>query len=135
MGYTYSDWAANLKTRKSVGGCIFRLGYTNWNQELVTSRLVHWQAKSQSVVSLFTLEAEYIASSHATRESHWIQRILEEVATTMSINISKGLVLIGCDNQGAIMLIISGVVKQTSKHIDAKYHHVHNEQTKQSVNF
>jgi len=96
---------------------------------------VHWQAKSQSVVALSTLEAEYIASSHATRESLWIRRILEEVATTMSINISKGPVPIGCDNQGAIKLIISGVVKQKSKHIDVKHHHVHDEQVKGTVSF
>jgi len=135
VGYTDSDWAGNLKTRKSVGSCIFGLGYTNCNQKLVTSGLVHWQAKSQSIVALSMLEAEYIASSHSTRESLWIRCILEEVATTMSINISKGPVPIGCDNQGAIKLIISGVVKQKSKHIDVKYHHVHNEQTKGSVKF
>jgi len=135
VGYTDSDCAENLKTRKSFGGCDFGLGYTNWNQELVTSGLVHWQAKSQSVVALSMLEAEYIASSHATRESLWIRRILEVVANTMWINISKGPIPIGCDNQGAIKLIISGVVKQKSKHIDVKYHHVHYEQTKGSVNF
>jgi len=135
VGYTDSDWARNLKTRKSVGGCIFGLGYTNRNQKLVTSGLVHWQAKSQSVVALSTFEAEYIASSHATRESLWIRHILEEVAITMSINISKGPVPIGCDNQGAIKLIISGVVKQKSKHIDVKYHHVHDEQVKGTVSF
>jgi hypothetical protein len=135
VGYTDSDWAGNLKTRKSVGGCVFRLGYANRNQELVTSGLIHWQAKSQSVVALSTLEAEYIACSHATRECLWLRRILEEIATTMLINISKGPVPIGCDNQGAIKLITSGVVKQKSKHIDVKYHHVHDEQTKGSVYF
>jgi hypothetical protein len=135
VGYTDSDWAGNLKTRKSVGGCVFGLGYLNQNQELTTSGLVHWQAKSQSVVALSTLEAEYIACSHATRETLWLRRILKEVATTMSINISKELVPIGCDNQGAIKLITSGVVKQKSKHIDVKYHHVHDEQTKGTVHF
>jgi len=87
------------------------------------------------VVALFTLEAEYIASSHAIRESLWFWRILEEIAATMSISISKGPVPIGCDNQGAIKLITSGVVKQKSKHIDVKYHHVHDEQTKGLVHF
>jgi hypothetical protein len=111
VGYTDSDWAANLKTRKSVGGCVFSLGYVNWNQELVTSGQIHWQAKSQSMVALSTLEAEYIACSHATRESLCLRRILEEVATTMVIIISKGPVPTGCDNQGAIKLITSGVVK------------------------
>jgi hypothetical protein len=42
---------------------------------------------------------------------------------------------IGCDNQGAIKLITSGVVKQKSKHIDVRYHHVHDEQTRGSVHF
>jgi hypothetical protein len=44
--------------------------------------------------------------------------------------ISDRPVPIGCDNQGAIKLITSGVVKQKSKHIDVKYHHVHDEQAK-----
>jgi len=52
-----------------------------------------------------------------------------------TIKISKGPRPIGCDNQGAIKLITSGVVKQKSKHIDVKYHHVHDEQTKGSVHF
>ena len=53
----------------------------------------------------------------------------------MSINISMGPVPIGCDNQGAIKLIISGVGKQKSKHIDVKYHHVDDKQSKGAVNF
>jgi hypothetical protein len=42
---------------------------------------------------------------------------------------------IGCDNQGAIKLITSGVVRQKLKHIDVKYHHVHDKQIKGSVKF
>jgi hypothetical protein len=76
IGYTDSDWAGNVTTRKSVGGCVFGLGYTNTCQDLVMSGLIHWQAKSQSVVALSTLEAEYIACSHATRESLWLRRML-----------------------------------------------------------
>jgi len=57
VGYTDSDWAGNLTTRKSVGGCVFGLGNTNVNNELVISGLIHWQSKSQSVVALSTLEA------------------------------------------------------------------------------
>ena len=51
----------------------------------------------------------------------------------MLISISKGPIPIGCDNQGAIKLITSGIVKQKSKHIDVKHHHVHDEQLKGSV--
>jgi hypothetical protein len=133
IGYTDSDWAGNLTTRKSVGGCVFGLGYVNTSQEPVMSGLIHWQAKSQSVVALSTLEAEYIACSHATRESIWLRRMLKEAADGMAVKISDGPVPIGCDNQGAIKLITSGVVKQKSKHIDVKYHHIHDEQVKGSI--
>jgi hypothetical protein len=116
---------------------VFGLGHINGNvsEEPVMSGLVHWQAKSQSVVALSTLEAEYIAASHATRESLWLKRMLKEAADGMGVKASDGPVPIGCDNQGAIKLITSGVVRQKSKHIDVKYHHVHDEQTKGSVKF
>ena len=137
IGYTDSDWAGNLRTRKSVGGCVFGLGYINAHnsEELTMSGLIHWQAKSQSVVALSTLEAEYIACSHATRESLWLKRMFKEAADGMAVKISDGPVPIGCDNQGAIKLIATGVVRQKSKHIDVKYHHVHDEQMKGSVKF
>jgi len=54
VGYTDSDWAGNLTTRKSVGGCIFGLGNLNANNKLVISGLICWQAKSQYVVVLST---------------------------------------------------------------------------------
>jgi len=114
---------------------VFGLGHTNANEELVMSGLIHWQAKSQSVVALSTLEAEYIAFSHATRESLWLRRMMKEAAGGMAVKIVDGPVPIGCDNQGAIKLITSGVVWQKSKHIDVKYHHVHDEQMKGALKF
>jgi len=135
IGYTNSDWAGNSTTRKSVGGCVFGLGHTNTCKELIMAGLIQWQAKSQSIVALSTLEAEYITCSHATRKSLWLQRMIKEAAEGMAVKISDGPVPIGCDNQGAIKLIASGVVRQKSKHIDMKYHHVHDEQMKGSVKF
>ena len=78
IGYTDSDWAGNLTTGKSVGRYVFGLGYTNFSQELVMSGLIHWQAKSQSVVAVSTLEVEYIACLYATRESLWLKRMHQE---------------------------------------------------------
>jgi len=128
VGCTDSDWAGNPATGKSIGGCMFGRGYIDGNNELVTSGLIPWQAKSQSVVALSTLEAEYIACSHATWESLWLKRMTKEAADGMSVQVLEGPVPIGYDNQGALKLITSKVVRQKSKHIDVKYHHVHDEE-------
>ena len=61
-GYTDSDWAGRTSTRKPVGGYIS-----------IDGGPVSWQAKSHSVVSFSTLEAEYIAASDATREALWLR--------------------------------------------------------------
>ena len=114
---------------------MFGLGHTNASEELIMARLIHWQAKSQSVVALSTLEAEYIAYSHATQESLWLKRMMKEAVEGMAVKISDGPVPIGCNDQGAIKLIASRVVQQKSKYIDVKYHHVHDEQMKGSVKF
>jgi len=102
VGYTDSNWAGNLTTRKSIGRCVFGLGNINVNNELVISGLIHWQAKSQSVVALSTLDAEYIACLHATQESLWLKHMMKEATGGMAVKIVDGPVPIGCDNQGAV---------------------------------
>jgi len=61
--------------------------------------------------------------------------MMKEAAGGMAVKIVDGPVPIGCDNQGAIKLITLGVIRQKSKHIDVKYHHVHDEQMKGTVKF
>jgi len=111
IGDIDSDWARNSTTRKSVGGCVFSLGHTNTSEELIMAGLIHWQAKSQSVVVLSIREAEYIVCSHTTRESLWLKRMMKEAVEGMAVKIYDGPVPIGCDNQGAIKLIASGIVR------------------------
>jgi len=59
----------------------------------------------------------------------------KEVADGMSVQVSEGPVPIGCDNQGALKLITSRVIRQKSIHIDVKYHHVHDVQQQGAVMF
>jgi hypothetical protein len=113
-GFTDSDWAGRTSTRKSVGGYIF-----------VDGGPISWQAKSQSVVALSTLEAEFIACSDATREAIWLKRLQNEMESESG---EDAPIRIGCDNQGALKLIETGVVKAKTKHIDVKYRHVIDEQ-------
>jgi hypothetical protein len=125
QGFTDSDWAGRTSTRKSVGGYIF-----------VDGGPISWQAKSQSVVALSTLEAEFIACSDATREAIWLRRLRNGMTEPGNDANANTPIRIGCDNQGALKLIETGVVKAKTKHIDVKYRHVIDEQKlHQSVEF
>ena len=81
IGFTDSDWAGNHATRKSTGGYIFfGSGTVTDGIRASANGAVSWQAKSQSVVALSTLEAEYIPFSDATREALWLQRLHQETS-------------------------------------------------------
>lgn len=93
---------------------------------------ISWQAKSQSVVTLSTLEAEFIAASDATREAIWLRR-MENSLSDVSPNKP---VRVGCDNQGAALkLIDTDIFKTKTKHIDVKYHRAHDERMHKTVDF
>lgn len=138
IGFTDSDWAGNQATRKSTGGYIF-FGSAATDEEIraPANGAISWQAKSQSVVALSTLEAEYIACSDATREALWLRRLHQETYQYSPTGLSPTAspIPIACDNQGAILLIKSGVTKHKTKHIAVKYHHSHDEQSRGSVQF
>ena len=84
---------------------------------------IWWQAKTQMVVALSTLEAEFIACSDATQEAIWLRELQKGI-----LGRDKGPIEIHCHNQGALKLIDTGIAKAKTKDIDIKYHHVHNKQ-------
>ena len=43
-------------------------------------RAVLWSSKKQAIITLSTMEAEYIAATHTTKEAIWIQTFLLEIA-------------------------------------------------------
>jgi transposase InsO family protein len=124
VGFTDSDWAGSTGSRKSIGGYVFQMNEGS----------ISWQAKSQTVVALSTLEAEYIACSDATREAIWLRRLQAEI-DRLGDPTKSTPTPISCDNQGALKLIATGVLKAKTKHIDIKFHHARDEQEKGHVKF
>ena len=133
-GFTDSDWAGRTATRKSVGGCIF-FGSEFTSCMPMRSGPIHWQVQTQSVVALSTLEAEYIACSDATTEALWLRQLEATILTAIDRNTTPRTVPIGADNQGALKLIKSGVIKQKTRHIAVKFHHSHDEEQMGTVKF
>jgi hypothetical protein len=120
-GFTDSDWAGYHSTRKSVGGSVF----------LINNGTISWQSKSQTIIALSTLEAEFIACSDGTREALWVSQLEADM-----LNLPAAWkVPMACDNQGAIKFIKSGIPKAKTKHIDMKHLHTHDEDKKGNIDF
>ena len=107
-GFTDSDWAGDIYTRKSTNGYIFKAG----------NAAVSWKSKLQSVVAHSTLEAEYIAQAFATKEALWLRGIGAELGI---FNPEKPLPIFS-DNLGAISLSKEGIVTHRTKHIGVAFH-------------
>ena len=75
-------------------------------------------SKKQSIVALSTTEAEYMASTHASKEAVWLQRLFS------SMGLVQGVIRIYCDNQSEIFLAKNPAYHSNTKHIDVQYYFV-----------
>ncbi|KAK1419452.1 hypothetical protein QVD17_28620 [Tagetes erecta] len=104
--YSDSDFGGYALDRKSTtGGCQF-LG----------PRLVSWQCKKQTNVSVSTAEAEYIAASAGCSQVLWLQNQLLDY----EFNFLKTPIYI--DNIAAMFITANPVQHSKTKHIEIRYH-------------
>ena len=84
---------------------------------------------------LWSLQAEYIASSNATWEALWLRELEASILMATDIAITPQMIAIGVDNQEALKLIISRGLKRKTKHVAVKYKHSHDKDQKNTVEF
>ena len=106
-GYSDSDWAGDLDTRRSTSGYVFRIG----------DATINWCSKRQQTVARSTTEAEYVALSAAAQECIWLRRLLSDVGYG-----SSAPTTIYEDNTGAIDLTKNPKFHNRTKHIDISHH-------------
>ena len=75
-------------------------------------------SKLQETVALSTIQAEYIAASHACKEVIWLRSLLKEIGRL------QNNVHVFCDSQSVIHLATNHVYHSKTKHIDVIYHFV-----------
>ncbi|KAG2404035.1 Retrovirus-related Pol polyprotein from transposon TNT 1-94 Protease [Vigna angularis] len=109
VGYTDSDWAGDIETRKSTSGYTFHLG----------TGVVSWSSKKQPTIALSTAEAEYIAVTSCATQAIWMRRMLEAMHQMQDTP-----TVIHCDNKSAISLSKNPVFHGRSKHIDIRFHKI-----------
>ncbi|XP_039169257.1 secreted RxLR effector protein 161-like [Eucalyptus grandis] len=67
--FTDSDYTGDVDDRKITSGYVFMLG----------SGAVSWSSKKQSIVTLSTTEAEFVATTSCGCQAIWLRKILGEL--------------------------------------------------------
>lgn len=108
-GYCDADWGGDVNERRSTTGYVFFVG----------DGAISWNCKRQPTIALSTTEAEYMATSHCTKEAIWLRKLLADVGFTQ-----EGATSIMCDNQGCIALAKNPTNHSRTKHIDIQHHFI-----------
>ncbi|KAG9124718.1 hypothetical protein FRC07_010508 [Ceratobasidium sp. 392] len=106
VGYSDANWGSSLLDRKSISGNVFTLG----------GAAITWSAKKQATVTLSTMEAEYMALSHACTQALWLRQFFEELHYD-----ADAPTLLRSDNLAALTLSVKSQFHGQSKHIDIRH--------------
>ena len=108
VGYCDADWGGGPGCR-SVTGYAF----------MMAGGAISWQSKKQKTVALSTVEAEYMATTQATKEAIWWRFFFSGVGHDLS-----SPTVIHSDSQGSIALAHNPEHHARTKHIDIQYHFI-----------
>ena len=114
-GYSNSDWANYINSRRSTTRYITTLGSNN---------IISWYVSLQKSVALSSTKAKYMALSEACKEIIYLQNSLTAINKELQLNIPINILVIMEDNTGAIKLSDNPEFHKKTKHIDIKYHFI-----------
>uniref|UniRef100_A0A6N2L229 Retrovirus-related Pol polyprotein from transposon TNT 1-94 n=1 Tax=Salix viminalis TaxID=40686 RepID=A0A6N2L229_SALVM len=122
VGYSDSDYAGCVDSRKSTFGYLF----------LLAGGAVSWKCGKQSVIATSTMEAEFVACFEATVHALWLRNLISGLGIVDSI--AKPL-RIYCDNSAAVFFSKNDKYSKGAKHMKIKYLSVKEEVQKRRVTF
>ena len=109
FGYSDSDWASDIDTRRSTTGYIFK----------TDSGTISWASSKQRTVALSSVEAEYMALTESAKQAMWTLQILENLKFDVDLPFS-----IYSDSEGARAISENNVFHKRTKHIEIRYHFI-----------
>jgi hypothetical protein len=80
---------------------------------------ISWKSKKQPTVAMSTMDAEYMASSDATRQALFLRQLLRDFGLAVASPVT-----LHNDNMGAISLAKNPVHHDKAKHIDIRHHFI-----------
>ncbi|XP_075098906.1 secreted RxLR effector protein 161-like [Nicotiana tabacum] len=120
VGYSNSDFAGCIDTRKSMFGYLFQLA----------EGAILWKSAKQSVIATSTMEAEFVACFEATIHALWLRNFISGLGVVDTI--TKPL-KIYCDNFAALFFSKNDKYSKGAKHMELKYFTVKEEVQKQRL--
>ena len=120
IGYSDSDFAGCVDSRKSTFGYLFLLG--EW--------AISWKSAKQYVIALSTMKAEFVACYEATIHALWLRNFISGLGVVDTIT---KLLKIYCDNFAAVFFSKNDKYSRGAKHMELKYFAVKEEVQKQRV--
>ena len=109
IGYTDSDFQADVDSRKSTSGYVYTLN----------GGAICWRSVKQTCVADSATEAEYVAASGAAKEAAWLKKFLTDLQVIPGVNCPITLYY---DNSGAVAQSKEPRCHKRQKHIKRKYH-------------
>ena len=107
IGFTDSDYVGDMEDSKSTSGYVF----------MISGGVVAWSSRKQPIVTLSTIEAEFVVAAACACQAIWMRRILEEIGHSQT----EGTKLM-CNNASTIKLFKNPVLHGRSKHIRVRFH-------------
>ena len=111
-GYTDASFQTDQDDLRSQSGYVYTLN----------GGAVSWRSSKQECVTDSTTESEYVAAAEAAKEGVWLRKFLQELEVVPS---SLEAIELYSDNNGAIAQAKEPRSHQKSKHVDRKYHLIH----------
>jgi hypothetical protein len=108
QGYVDSDMEGDKHNSRSTTEYVFTIGGTT----------VSWISKLQKVVSLSTMEVEYVVAIEASKEMIWLHRFMEELGKKQDNS------RLYCDIESSIHLAKKSSFHSKTKHIQLRYHFI-----------
>jgi len=108
MGYADAD--GNMaEDRHAISGYAF----------ILHGGAISWSAKRQEIISLSTMESEYVAATYAAKEALWLHSLLSQL-----FDMDLKPTTLFSDNQSAIALTKDHQYHARTKHIDIRFHFI-----------